>query len=188
MYSPRLSPKIVISNGENGKMFVRLARTDAVIIGRGLLALALIIVLGVATAESQLNTLTEQRDFVQVFNIRQETAGIYTAYVFGLKRSVSSVATVGTIANTGSTLLIGAAGHTLAVPTGVTIDFSDVLKTAKYWFTLWYGQFIAEAWRTKQELADVAAIIGPYLKSLYVAVAAELQLILTAIQALISGV
>jgi hypothetical protein len=164
-------------------MFVRLTRNDAVVVSRGLLALAIIIVLGVAAAESQLNTLTEQSEFVKAFNIRQEAAGAYTAYMFGQQRSVSSAVTVGTIANAGSTLLIGVGGHNLAVPTATTLDLSDVVLTAKHWLDLWYGQFIAEAWRTKQELAEIAAFVTPYLKSLSAIAITQLQRLLAEIQA-----
>ena len=124
-------------------MLVWLEKSDALIIGRGLLTLALIIVFGVAAAESQLLELTQQHDFVQVFNIQQPTAGVYRAYVFGKQLNFNSAVTAGAITSAGRDVIIGIGDRQLTIPTAITVDITEEINVAQYWCRLWYNQFLA---------------------------------------------
>ncbi len=131
-------------------MFVRLAASDAWVICRGLVIFLVVVILGVAVAENQINSLTQQQDCVQVFNIRHGQTGIYTAYVLGNSYSASLVYQVAQVITNDKAIIVEVAGHSFAIPTYVYIDSSKIIIQ----LNLWVKQFVEEAFRTKHTLED----------------------------------
>jgi hypothetical protein len=131
-------------------MFVRLATSDAWVICRGLVIFLFVVVLGVAVAENQINTLTQQQDCVQVFNVRHGQTGIYTAYVLGNSYSVSAVYQVAKVMTNDTAIIVEVTGYSFAIPTYVYIDSKKIILQ----LDLWVKQFVEEAFRTKHTLED----------------------------------
>lgn len=137
---------------------LRMAMVDVFILGRGFVALMVIVLLGVAAAENQLNDLTQRQDFVQVANIRRdEVDGVYSAYLLGSSYHVRTIYPVASISNTPHSFTLEVAGTRLTVPTVLCFD----LQKANYWLALWHQQFVTEAFKTKQELESYLLLFRP---------------------------
>lgn len=143
-------------------MFIRLTSSDMATIYRGLAVLVLIVVLGVTTTEKQLNSLTQRQDYVQVFNMRLEKTGVYSAYLLGYGYSVSAVYPIAKITQTDNSILIDAAGQKITVPTCVYMDSSELTT----WLEVWYRQFVDEAYKTKHSLEAYGKIIRKKIDAL----------------------
>lgn len=142
-------------------MLVRLPAADARIIGRGVVVLVLVIALGVAAVENQLNHLTARSDFVQVLNLRRD-GGYYHAYFFGQSWGLRAIYPVGALASDGDSLTVAVAGRQITVPTAVRIELAGIV----YWLDLWRGQFVAAALRTKRDLTGYWDQVRPFLRGL----------------------
>jgi len=128
-------------------MFINLSKPDILMISRGLVVLVVVIMVGVAAAETQLNSLTHQHEFAQSFCVRRDRQGVYSAYIFGNGGSVSAVYQIAEISNKRE-IIVDAAGYRVIIPTRFTLDYKEVLTLIK----LWYKQFITEALNTKRTL------------------------------------
>lgn len=142
---------------------LRLAMADMFMLGRGFIALTVIVLLGVVTAENQLNDLTQRQNFVQVANIRRdEVAGVYSAYILGSGYQVKTIYPVAMISNTPHSITLESTGKRLTIP---TVVFADLQKT-NYWLALWRQQFITEALETKQELERYLLLFRPLFRDI----------------------
>lgn len=144
-------------------MLLRMAASDMRVLGRGVMALVLIIAVGVVTTERQLNDMTRQQDFVQALNIRRDEAnGLYGVYFLGSSGQIRAIYPVAGIGNTASTLTLAANGRTIALPTVLYFD----LRQAAYWLNVWQLQFMNEAHRTKQKLNNYLIEIKPFIRQI----------------------
>jgi len=159
-------------------MLLRLASSDALMMGRGLAALLVVILLGVVITENQLNNLTERQEFEQALNVRRdESAGVYAAYFLGNSYKLKALYPVARLSNTDNSLTVTAGKKQLTIPTVLYAD----LGQAEYWLALWRRQFVSEALKTRQALdksfdqlrpliRDMVDSIKGKVKSLHVAV------------------
>lgn len=147
-------------------MILSLSSADMRQVGRGLLMLAVAIVIGVVAVDNQLSRLTARHDFGQVLNIRRDEAGYYHAYVFGQSCEVKAAYPVGTVTGGAGALTVAVAGHKLTVPTAARFELGE----AAYWLEVWRRQFVAAALRTKQELAVYGEELRPLVRGLIDAV------------------
>jgi hypothetical protein len=142
---------------------LRLAAADMFVLGRGFIALAMVVLLGVATAEYQMNDMTQRQSFVQVANIRRdEIAGVYSAYLLGSSYRLKAIYPVAGIRNTPQSVTLEAAGMRLTVPTVVSFD----LQKMNYWLALWRRQFVSEAFETKRQLENYLLMLRPMLQEI----------------------
>ena len=103
-------------------MFCRLAYSDTVVIGRGLLILVVAIMLGIIATEQQLNSLTEREDSAYVFNMNRNSEGIYNLEILGASYKVSAMYKVAEIMNQENNLRIKTSFYTLVIPKYIYFD------------------------------------------------------------------
>ncbi|MDR3588564.1 MAG: hypothetical protein P4N41_02775 [Negativicutes bacterium] len=144
-------------------MLLRLASADAVVLARGLAALLVVIILGVAVTENQLNNLTERQEFAQALNIRRDEAvGVYAAYVLGNSYTLRALYPIAGLSSTNNSLTVTAGGKRLTVPTALYAD----LGQAEYWLVLWRQQFVSEALKTRQALDRYLEQLRPLIRDM----------------------
>jgi len=144
-------------------MLLRLGAEDALMLGRGLAALLVVIILGVVITENQLNNLTERQEFEQALNVRRdETAGVYAAYFLGTGFKLRALYPVAGLSNTDTSLTVTAGGKRLTIPTVLYAD----LGQAEYWLVLWRRQFVSEALKTRQALDSYLDLLRPLIRDM----------------------
>lgn len=139
-------------------MLIRPASSEITMIFRGLIVLMLVVLLGVSLAESQLNTLTQRQECVEVLNIHRGKTGIYSFYLLGMDYNVRGVYDIARIRNSDKEIVIEASGYKLAIPTYAEFNYSQLQSIC----SLWHTQFVAEAFKFKnsfiqytQEIKDI---------------------------------
>lgn len=143
-------------------MLLSMAAADRRILRRGLAILAVIVVAGVTVVETQMNRLTQRQEFSQTLGLRREADGYWRAYALGAGIGLRAVYPVGTIASSDNSLTIGLGGRTVTLPTVLSMNIDWPL----YWLEVWRRQFIAEAIKTKEELAALREQLRPLLRKL----------------------
>ncbi len=143
-----------------------LSAADTRQVGRGLLALAVAIVIGVVAVDNQLSRLTARQDFGQVLNVRRDGDCYYHVRVFGQSWGGKAAYTAGKVKNGDGVLTVAVAGRELAVPLNARFELDGVV----YWLEVWRRQFVAAALRTKQELAAYGEELRPVIRGLIDAV------------------
>lgn len=139
-----------------------MAAADRRILRRGLAVLVFVIAAGVTVVETQMNHLTQRREFAQVLNLRRETSGYYRAYLFGQSWGVRAIYPLGTIANNGRSVTLALGGGRITVPTVLAVDIDRTV----YWLEVWRRQFVSEAFKTKEELAVLLEQLRPLFRKL----------------------
>lgn len=147
-------------------MLLGLSAADTRLVGRGLLILAAAIVIGVVAVDNQLSRLTARDDFGRVLHVGRDGDCRYQAYLFGQGWEGKAAYRAGTIAAGDGTLTVAAGGHRLTVPTAARFE----LGGAAHWLAVWRRQFVAAAWRTKQELAVYGEELRPLVRGLLEAI------------------
>jgi hypothetical protein len=144
-------------------MLLGLASGDALKLGRGLAALLVVIVVGVVVTENQLNNLTERQEFVQALNVRrEESTGVYAAYLLGSSYKFRALYPVARLSNTDNSLAVTAGGKRLTIP---TVLYADLGQT-EYWLALWRRQFVSEALKTRQALDRYLEQLRPLIRDI----------------------
>ncbi|MEN6413306.1 MAG: hypothetical protein ABFC84_11205 [Veillonellales bacterium] len=145
-------------------MFIRPASSELINIARGLLVLLLIIIAGVVAAESQINSLTQRQDCVQVLNMKRDFPGGYTAYFFGQVYHIQAVYPVAKILNQDHDMIITAGNYQIVIPTKMDLDAGQ----ARQRFTLWVKPITGEAFQCKYSLqryiAELSAKMADYIR------------------------
>jgi len=144
-------------------VLARLANRDMVVLGHGLIALLLIVVMGVGVTGRQLTKLTFEQGYGQAFAITRDEAGVYTAAVLGNSTRIKSVYELASCNNIGTALKIEAAGVCLTVPTVINIELAPTI----FWFKEWRTQFVTKAIETKLDLRGYSYEFGQYLDEFF---------------------
>lgn len=126
-------------------MFCPLEYRDSIFIFRGLVILVVVVILGVAVTEQQLNSLTQRQDFVSVFNITYDQSGIYSFYILGASYQMRAVYPVGEIINGDKAITIKTINHEIIIPTYIEIDCKKELIL----LDLWAKFLVKEAFKFK---------------------------------------
>lgn len=124
---------------------------DKALLLRGIAMLLIIIIGGVVAAESQINSLTRQHPFAESFNIRRDSAGTYTIYLFGNEVSFAGMYGVAEI-DEQQNIVVFVASKRVLIPTRISLNYQTCIDT----LMLWYGQFMAEAEVTARSVAHYA--------------------------------
>lgn len=125
---------------------IRPAETTVVL--RGLLALVILIIVGVNTAEWQMNGLTQRHETVQAFNIKQQDRDYYAFYLFGYSYIVQSDYPLAMINNTDTEIVVVAGTGQWEIPLRLYIDAASGFAL----LDVWSKQFSEEAMRTKLQM------------------------------------
>lgn len=126
----------------------RMPAEEVVILSRGIIAMLVFIMLGVAAAEHQLNDMTMQSPYVRSFNIRRDNGG-YAAHVLGNGIRISGQIPVAAIRNSSKDITLQVSGSRVTIPTVLYFNIERPL----YWLNVWYGQFTEKAFQTKENLS-----------------------------------
>ncbi len=140
-------------------MLVRLTAVEMMPILKGIVVLMLFIVIGVAAAEYQLNSLTLQSTHVRSFNIKREQ-GIYSVHILGKSASVSAVYPIASLQHSGRQIILKNNSCNFTIPTMILID----VQQAEYWLNRWRRQFVDEAYKTKENFLTYFREIVGWLK------------------------
>jgi hypothetical protein len=131
---------------------------EVIVLTRGFIAMLIFIVLGVAAAEHQLNDMTMQSPYVRSFNVRRDSGG-YSAHVLGNGININGQFPVGSVYNTAKAITFQSGGNRITIPTVLYFNIERPI----YWLNLWYGQFMEEAYRTKENLTGYMRDLKPFL-------------------------
>jgi len=137
----------------------RMPAEEVMVLSRGIIAMLVFIIVGVAAAEHQLNDLTMQSPYVRSFNVRRDNGG-YTAHVLGKGISISGQIPVGAVRNSSKDITIQVGGGRVTIPTVLYFNIERPI----YWLNLWYGQFTDKAFRTKENLIGYLRETGPLVE------------------------
>jgi len=137
-------------------MLVRMPSDEIIILSKGIVAMLLFIMIGVAAAEHQLNDLTLQSSYVRSFNVQRDHGG-YSAHILGNGMRINALYPVGTIHNSTNGITLQAGGYRATIPTILHFNIERPI----YWLTRWYGQFTDEALRTKENLISYLQVMKP---------------------------
>lgn len=129
-------------------MFYLLEYRDTIVIMRGLLILAIVILLGVSVAERQLNSLTQRHESVQVLNISSDPRGVYSIRLFGSSYTISAFYPVGEMINNDKAIIIKTKNHFFSIPTYLEFDCRKELAM----LDVWARALIDEGFKCKQKL------------------------------------
>jgi hypothetical protein len=129
-------------------MFCPLVYRDAMVVFRGLLILAVVIILGVSVTEKQLNSLTQRQESVQAFHITHDRHGVYSIYLLGSSYTMSAAYTVGQIINNDKSIGIKTKNHSVTIPTYIVIDCKKELAVLNSWARL----FVEKGFEYKSNL------------------------------------
>ncbi len=140
-------------------MFVRLTAVEMMPILKGMVALMLFIVIGVAAAEYQLNSLTLQSTYVRSFNIKRDQ-GIYSAHILGTSASFSAVYPIASLQHSGRHIILKNNSCNFTIPTMILID----VQQAEYWPSRWRKKFVDEAYKTKENLLTYFGEVVAWVK------------------------
>lgn len=133
-------------------MFIRPVSSEILAIGKGLLILTIVILVGVSVAEKQLNTLTQRQDCVQVLNVKRDLNSAYSFYAFGESFNIRAIYPVVRILNNDDSIMIEAAGQKVEIPTYINIDSSKAANM----YNVWHRQFMDEAFKCKSDFERYA--------------------------------
>lgn len=136
-------------------MFCRLAYSDTMVIGRGLLILVVAIMLGIIATEQQLNSLTEREDHTYVFNMNRNNDGIYNLEVLGASYKVSAMYKVAEIMNQENHLRIKTSFYTLTIPKYIYFDCREGIAWLSHESREVETYIVAQWQRIKKELAHI---------------------------------
>ena len=132
-------------------MLVRLESQEWMVVGRGLLVLIGCVIMGSVIVEIQLNQLTCWQEYVQVFNLRRITKGMYLAHIFGYEYYLQAAWQVGTIANSSHAVDVTLLGFRISLPTKMEFDISRAMN----FLQLLLQQGISEAFVMKRLLGQI---------------------------------
>lgn len=138
----------------------RMPAEEVVVLSRGIIAMLVFIMLGVAAAEHQLNDLTMQSPYVRSFNVRRDNGG-YSAHVLGNGIRISGQIPVGAIRNSSKDITIQVSGSRVTIPTVLYFNIERPI----YWLNVWYGQFTDKAFQTKENLIGYLRETRPLVES-----------------------
>jgi len=113
--------------------YVQWLDDDFGVVVRGMVGLCSLVIGGVVLAETSLNDLTRQVDFVQFLNIQISKMGEYTFYFCGESLKLSAMMKVGSISNTDRELYVEIGACTVKVNTMPVVD----LRNAFYLLSTW---------------------------------------------------
>lgn len=137
----------------------RMPAEEVVILSRGIIAMLVFIMLGVAAAEHQLNDMTMQSPYVRSFNVRRENGG-YSAHVLGNGIRISGQIPVAAIRNSSKDITLQVSGSRVTIPTVLYFNIERPI----YWLNVWYGQFTEKAFQTKENLSGYLREIRPLVE------------------------
>ncbi|MDR3565216.1 MAG: hypothetical protein P4N59_27785 [Negativicutes bacterium] len=141
-------------------MLLRLAAADAMILGRGLIVLLVVIALGVAIAEKQLNNLTQRQEHLQTASIRRDAAaGTYGLSLLGNDFRFKAIYPVAGLSNTKDSFTLSVGERRWTIPTVIYADLDEI----EYWLQVWRRQFVAEVFKTKEALERYLLLLKPFL-------------------------
>ena len=139
-------------------MIVPLTRQEMAPLFKGVSLLIVVIIIGVAAAEYQLNNLTLQSSYNRAFNI-QRYEGSYLVHILGKEGRFSARYPIAGLVYSNHTIILKNGDGQVAIPTNITVD----LRPALYWAEKWKEQFLVEAFRTKESFFHYYREIEPYL-------------------------
>lgn len=127
-------------------MFCPLEYQDTRIVLRGIVVLVVVVILGIAVTQEQLNSLTQRQEYIATVAIPYDQSGIYSFYLLGVNYDVRAVYPIGQIINGDQAVFIKAMNCTLTIPTYIEIDCKKELAELDLWAKL----LVKEAVKCKQ--------------------------------------
>lgn len=104
-------------------MFTALRNREIIMICYGLLAMIVFVLIGLTAAESQMNSLTLQRDCVQIFNVKREiTHQDYVFYLLGHQYRMRGMVLVGQVYNHSTNIEFRLGEYFIKVPTYIGME------------------------------------------------------------------
>jgi hypothetical protein len=124
-------------------MFALLSATDMRLIGRGLLVLLIIILMGTVAVQKQLYHLTQSPEYARAIAMRQEADGSYRLLLLGRDYIVHSLYRIGSIATGEKGVSVEIAGVQGRFPRIYYVDGRRLFVTLAsefHEFEIWAGQ------------------------------------------------
>jgi len=113
--------------------YVQWLEDDLGVVVRGIAGLSLLVIGGVVLAETSLNDLTRQVDFVQFVNLQMSKMGEYTFYFCGESFKLNALMEVGSITNTDRKLCVEIGAYTVTLNTMPVVDLRNVFHLLSPW-------------------------------------------------------
>jgi len=136
--------------------------SDVRMLARGLVVLFLIIVVGVDTAEGQLNDLTLRETCVQALNMkRDDQAGFYDVFVLGTDFRFKAMYRLAGLSNEDGKLIVNMADQQFTIPTMMHFE----LEQTRAWVNLAREQCVQQALQDKKVLADRLGSLRKFIRS-----------------------
>lgn len=151
-------------------MFSSLATNDVYRFLHGVIILLLIIIIGVVVAEHQMNSLTQWNHHVQFLNIRHNSYGVYSFYVFGQGYSVCAVYRIGDIYADGQKINIDLRGYNFNIPLRYQTDIS---KINLFWENFIH-EFKSEAYYTKESFKAFQDFNAKWIRDVFLNIKSRL--------------
>lgn len=129
-------------------MFCPLEYRDSILIFRGVVILAVIIILGVSVTQQQLNSLTQRQECIGALTIPYDQSGSYSMHLFGSSYDVKAVYSVGKIVNDDKAVLIEIMNYNMKIPIYIEVDCKKELVLLDLWAKL----LVKEAFKCKQSV------------------------------------
>ena len=144
----RLLPKIKIS----------LSKAEMKPLLQGIALCFTLVIIGVAAAEYQLNSLTLRSSHNQSFNVTKQQ-GIYTIYVLGKSERFSGLYAQADFKQSAEKIELKHNLFSVTIPTKIQYNFEPI----RHWPETWRKQFVAEAYKTKHSFLGYYHELEPSL-------------------------
>lgn len=110
-------------------MFIHLEPVDRLFIGRAFLVVFIVVIIGVSTAESQINNLTQNQEEGKAFRLARD-GGIYAISLLGENYHIDWQYLVGRIHNDDEKITLEIQGITITVPLRMYFNLSNTISVA----------------------------------------------------------
>ena len=140
-------------------MFVSLSKAEMKPLLQGIALCFTLIIIGVAAAEYQLNSLTLRHSHNQSFNLTNQH-GMYTIYVLWKSERFSALYSLASFEQSDGEIVLKHSQFSMTIPTMIQYNFEPI----RHWPETWRKQFVAEAYKTKQSFLDYYHELEPALK------------------------
>ena len=141
-------------------MFISLSKAEMKPLLQGIAFCFTLIIIGVAAAEYQLNSLTLRHSRNQSFNVTNQQ-GTYTICVLGKSERFSALYSLAAFEHSAGKIVLKSDQFTVTIPTMIQYNFEPL----RHWPETWRKQFVAEAYKTKQSFLDCYYELEPSLKT-----------------------
>lgn len=128
-------------------MFIQLEPVDRLLIWRAFFLVFVVVIIGVTTAENQINNLTQNQDTGKAFGLSRD-GGSYAISLLGEDYHIDWIYPVGRIYNNDEEISLEIQGITVTVPLRVYFNLSNTITVAAQKKSI----FIKEGMKTKRNL------------------------------------